>query len=160
MFLTLERLRRIDERLTAGTWHAKADLACNLDRGFKALQRAARRRIAGASGRKLADVPWPLGSVHDLRRTWATHMAAHVNTLTLCEWGGWANAKTCQQFYHKTTAEIEDRGRRAMSDLYRVGQSDAQVTRKPPGDDQLASTGTENAVPATIDAVSARSSIG
>ncbi len=160
VFLTLERLRRIDEHLTAGTWRAKADLVNDLDRAFKALQRAARRRIAREAGRDLADVPWPLGSVHDLRRTWATHMAAHVNTLTLCEWGGWANAKTCQQFYHKTTAAIEDRGRRAMFDLYRVGESDAQVTRKPSGDDQLASTGTENAVPATMDAVSARSSIG
>ena len=47
-----------------------------------------------------------------------------------------------------------------MADLYRVGESDAQVTCKPSADEQLASTGTENAIPATIDAVSARSSIG
>lgn len=77
---------------------------------------------------ELDEVQWTVGSIHDLRRTWATEMATHVDILTLCRWGGWADSKTAQQFYHEVKSETADRARKAMADLYR--ETDAQLTRK------------------------------
>ncbi len=112
----------------------------------------------------MTKVPWTLGSVHDLRRTWATELADHVDLLTLCRWGGWANPAACQQFYHSVKDETAARARRAMAGLYGDGvgdgEIDAQLTRKPISGQTLAATGTENAVPDTMNGESARSSIG
>ena len=128
VFLSLTRLRAIDERLKADDWRPKADIVNNLDVRFKAIQRRARRRIATLAHCELDNVQWTVGSIHDLRRTWATEIAPHVDILTLCRWGGWADAKTVQQFYHEVKSETADRARQAMADLY--GESDAQLTRK------------------------------
>ncbi len=128
VFLSLARLRAIDERLKADDWRPKADIVNNLDARFKAMQRRARRRIATLTRCELDKVQWNVGCIHDLRRTWATEIATHVDILTLCRWGGWADAKTAQQFYHEVKSETADRARKAMADLYR--ETDAQLTRK------------------------------
>ena len=158
VFLSLERLEAIDGRMNAGRWRPKADLVNNLDRGFKAIQRAARRRTADLRRVILDEVPWAIGCLHDLRRTYATEMATYVDLLTLCRWLGHADPKTTGEFYHSVKAETEEKARRAMAKLY--GQTDAQLTRSPSEPQLLAATGTEIGVPDTISAESARSSIG
>lgn len=119
VFLSLTRLRLIDKRLKTDDWRPKADIVNNLDTRFKAIQRRARRRIATLRQCELDKVQWNVGSIHDLRRTWATEIAPHVDVLTLCRWGGWADAKTVQQFYHEVKTETADRARQAMAELYR-----------------------------------------
>ena len=119
VFLSLTRLRAIDKRLKTDDWRPKADIMNNLDTRFKAIQRRARRRIATLRQCELDKVQWTVGCIHDLRRTWATEIAPHVDVLTLCRWGGWADAKTVQQFYHEVKTETADRARQAMAELYR-----------------------------------------
>ena len=67
MFLSLARLRAIDERIKADDWRPKADIVHNLDARFKAIQRRARRRIATLRQCELDKVQWTVGSIHDLR---------------------------------------------------------------------------------------------
>ena len=126
VFLSLARLRTLDARLRADRWGPKAKLVNNLGMDFEAIQVRARRRIATLRQCELDRVPWTIGTLHDLRRTWATEIAPHVDLLTLCRWGGWADAKTVQQFYHEVKSETADRARQAMADLYR--ETDTKLT--------------------------------
>ncbi len=144
--------------MNAGRWRPKADLVNNLDRGFKAIQRAARRCTADLRRVILDEVPWAIGCLHDLRRTYATEMATYVDLLTLCRWLGHADPKTTGEFYHRVKAETEEKARRAMDNRY--GQTDAQLTRSPSEGQSLAATGTESGVPDTMNANCGCSSIG
>ena len=69
----------------------------------------ARRRI------RVEKVEWPTGTLHDLRRTYATNMAQHVDVFTLTRWFGHADPKTTMRFYHQTTGEIEEQARRSLA---------------------------------------------
>ena len=158
VFLSLSRLEAIGERMKAGRWRPKAELVNNTNKTYKAIQRVARRRLADLRGVELDDVPWTIGSIHDLRKTWATEMAPHVDLLTLCRWGGWANAETVQQFYHEVKSETADRARKAMADLYR--ETDKQLTSWPSGRESRAATGTETRRGDSMNADCACSSIG
>ncbi len=158
VFLSLERLEAIDGRMKAGRWRPTADLVNNLNRGFEAIQRAAHRHIADLRRVNLDDVPWTIGSLHDLRRTYATEAATDVDLLTLCRWLGHADPKTTREFYHRVKAETEEKARRAMDKRY--GQTDAQLTRSPSEGQSLAATGTESGVPDTMNANCGCSSIG
>lgn len=158
VFLSLSRLAAIDERMKAGRWRPKAELVNNLNKIFKAIQRVARRRMADLQGVELDDVPWTIGSIHDLRRTYATEMATHVDLLTLCRWLGHADPKTTGAFYHQVKAETEEKARRAMAKLY--SQTDAQLTRSPSERQSLAATGTETRRGDRMNADCACSSIG
>ena len=130
LFLSLERLAALDRMVRAGTWTEKTLLVNNLGRGFEVIQRHARARLAERRGVEVAKVDWPVGTLHDLRRTYGTTMARHVDILTLCRWIGHADPKTTGEFYHAVQTETEDRARAAMSAAYGA-EPDAQRTRKP-----------------------------
>lgn len=130
VFLNLDRLRAIDERLRCGRWKAKSELVNNLGRQFTRIQERARSQIAKDRGVPLSKVEWSIGSPHDLRRTYASLMAPHVDLLTLCRWMGHSDPKTTKQFYHDTHEATEARARCAMAgwtgDQYRFStDSDA-----------------------------------
>jgi len=118
VFLSLERLRQIDQRMRAGTWGPKSELINNFGRRFRTIQRHARQYLAEQRGVKLADVEWRIGSVHDLRRTYATTMAQHVDMMTLTRWLGHADVNTTQRFYHEALNETAERARNAISAVY------------------------------------------
>ena len=160
VFLTLARLRAIDERIRAGEWGPKAELVNNLAKTFQAIQRGARGRLAAERGVVLEKVPWAMASIHDLRRTYATEMATQVDLLTLCRWLGHADPKTTREFYHRVKAETVAKGRRAMADLYQSAESCTVFARSASDGQNLAATGTENGVPDTMNAVCGCSSIG
>jgi integrase len=43
---------------------------------------------------------WAHLSPHDLRRTWATALKAEdVESLIVCDWGGWSNLETFLEHY-------------------------------------------------------------
>lgn len=47
------------------------------------------------------DDGWRHLGPHDLRRTWATHLAGcDINPLLVCEWGGWEKLSTFLEHYH------------------------------------------------------------
>ncbi len=60
------------------------------------------------------DVPWPLGSLHDLRRTYGTQMARAVPMHVLKEYMGHADIKTTQSFYLAAETEDATRARQAL----------------------------------------------
>ena len=130
VFLTLERLAAIDARMKASRWGPKTDLMNNLGRDLQVIQRHARRLLAEKTERTLDEIAWVDGTLHDFRRTYATHMAPHVDLLTLCRWLGHANPKTTQEFYHDVNGEARDRAREAMAGWVLRSKTDEQLTSK------------------------------
>jgi integrase len=52
--------------------------------------------IMAAGGQEM----WAYVSPHDLRRTWATNLkGADVESLVVCDWGGWSDLETFLQHY-------------------------------------------------------------
>lgn len=129
VFLSLDRLAAIDARMEAETWPVKSQPVNNLIRDFKVIQTHARGLLAKQRKVKLEKVDWPIGTIHDLRRTYATEMASHVDLLTLTRWLGHADPKTTQVFYHRVRPETEVRARRALSDLYGRNRTHSGHTR-------------------------------
>ena len=101
-----------------------------------------------------------MGSIRDLRWTYATEMATQVDLLTLCRWLGHAGPKTTREFYHRVKAETVAKARRAMVDLYQAVGNCAQPARSAASGENLPATGTKHCVPDTMNAQGARSSIG
>lgn len=49
------------------------------------------------------DEMWQFVTMHDLRRTWATALAAaDVDPLLVCDWGGWSDLETFLEHYRGT----------------------------------------------------------
>ncbi|MCP3904507.1 MAG: tyrosine-type recombinase/integrase [Planctomycetes bacterium] len=103
-----------------------------------------------------------MGTPHDLRRTYATEMASHVDLITLTRWLGHADPKTTQEFYHRVRPETEQAARAALDALHGPvrAETDAQVTRNGDPGEIGAADGNGNRVPDTMTAQCARSSIG
>ena len=115
LFLDLPRLAAIDGRLKAGTLHPRADLVNNLSRDFKAIQQRARELLAERRGVPLESVDWPVGTLHDLRRTWCTRVAAAVPMHVVKELAGHANISTTAAFYLATSESDAEKVRSALS---------------------------------------------
>ena len=86
-------------------------------------------------------------------------MARVVPIHVLCTWLGHASMETTRDFYLAADERDTDSGRAAMTRLYNR-QTDAHLTRT--GDSVVGTTitATENRLPDTINADSARSSAG
>ena len=60
---------------------------------------AEREALAEATG----DERWAYLTMHDLRRTWATQLkGANVDSLLVCDWGGWEDLETFLDHYRGT----------------------------------------------------------
>lgn len=115
VFLDLDRLAALGAKDKAGTLHPRADLVNNLLRDFKAIQGRARALIADRKGVSLNQIDWPVATLHDLRRTWCTRVAAAVPMHVLKELAGHANISTTATFYLTTTASDAEKVRAALS---------------------------------------------
>jgi len=103
LFLSLNRLKRIGAKTAGGSWKVDAKLVNNLLRDFHHIHRAA----------GLGD---PVGTIHDLRKSYGTHMASKIPMHTLQAFMGHANISTTAKFYCRVTKEDEDKARAAMRD--------------------------------------------
>ena len=95
LFLSLNRLKRIGAKTADGSWKVDAKLVNNLLRDFHHIHRAA----------GLGD---PVGTIHDLRKSYGTHMASKIPMHTLQAFMGHANISTTAKFYCRVTKEDED----------------------------------------------------
>lgn len=76
--------------------------------------RTIERWVKGAGQRlyeQTDDVGWTYLTPHDLRRTWATLLAAdRVDPLLVCDWGGWDDLETFLEHYRGTySPEVQRR---------------------------------------------------
>jgi integrase len=83
------------------------------------IQKNAQEKLAKDREVGLEKVPWPIGSIHDLRKTYCTRMAeAGVPMNALQQWAGHSNPKTTMAYYTATTEAMAERGRTALAALY------------------------------------------
>lgn len=74
---------------------------------------ADREALADATG----DERWEYLTMHDLRRTWATQLkGANVDSLLVCDWGGWTDLDTFLEHYRGTYApDVQLRERKKVA---------------------------------------------
>lgn len=74
---------------------------------------ADREALAAETG----DERWEYLTMHDLRRTWATQLkGANVDSLLVCDWGGWEDLETFLDHYRGTYApDVQAREREKVS---------------------------------------------
>jgi len=101
LFLSLQRLAGIDRRLVDGVLPVNVDMVNNLGKNFNAIQNRAEIN--------------PLGSLHDLRRTYCTRIAGVVPMHVLKEYAGHATIETTCAFYLKTSDDDAAKVRKALS---------------------------------------------
>ncbi len=90
-FLKLARLDTLAAKLAAGTLRPTYQVINNVLTRFQQIQRRAYRSLGGRHR---------VGTVHDLRRSFATTMAhAGVPIVVLCRWMGHSTVKVTEQFY-------------------------------------------------------------
>jgi len=82
--------------------------------------RTLRRWLAAAArsvAKETGDNAWNYLSMHDLRRTWATNLAAAgVDPMILLSWGGWSDIETFRQAYRGEYAPSAHRREREKVD--------------------------------------------
>ncbi len=103
LFLSLIRLRRIGAKVAAGKWKADAKLCNNLLRGFRKVH-------------DLAKLPEPVGTIHDLRKSYGTYMASRMPMHVLQVYMGHANITTTAKYYCRVQEQDADAARKAMRD--------------------------------------------
>lgn len=91
LFVDLERLAVINEKMRDGTWRDRAETCNNVLRDFKVIQKTA----AG----HLGNDDWAIGNIHDLRRTYGTRLADVVPMHVLQKWMGHSDASVTARFY-------------------------------------------------------------
>ncbi|MEE9130607.1 MAG: tyrosine-type recombinase/integrase [Phycisphaerales bacterium] len=108
-FLSLQRLAILAATEDVSEEILANRLVNNVLRKFRQLQRYARARLADQRGVDVDRVEWAIGSVHDLRRSFATHMAPHVSMVELQHLMGHANIGTTQMFYCQVSDDLGDK---------------------------------------------------
>ncbi|MGB9987328.1 tyrosine-type recombinase/integrase [Salarchaeum japonicum] len=72
-------------------------------------------RAAGELAGEIEEPGWNYLTFHDLRRTWATALkSAEVDSLLVCDWGGWDDLETFLEHYRGTyspDAQKRERGK-------------------------------------------------
>jgi integrase len=123
VFLDLRRVRRANQRLDSGP-DQPLNLASNIACRFKRIQRAAHALLAKLQGCDLAEVPWELGTPHDLRRTYGTRLARSGTPIhVLKEFMGHSSITTTQEFYLASNSQDADRLRRVLAQQLDAGNS-------------------------------------
>jgi integrase len=88
--------------MAAGKWRADTKLVNNLIRDFHKVQRA-------------AGLDEPLGTVHDLRKSFGTHTASVVPLPVLREWMGHSSVSTTAKFYCRVRESAANKLRQSMT---------------------------------------------
>lgn len=123
VFLSLRRLAKLGAVLRAkGKLGENYELVNNIQARFDLIQRNARQLLAAGRGVQPESVPWPHGSLHDLRRTYGTRMARIVPMHVLKEYMGHAKITTTQEYYLAAETEDAERARAAMDALLNGGR--------------------------------------
>ncbi|MCP3903799.1 MAG: tyrosine-type recombinase/integrase [Planctomycetes bacterium] len=117
VFVCLERLLALDAKQKAGTLRGDFEIVNNVLRDFKTIQSHAFTKMKGEH---------PIGTVHDLRKTYGTWMSEAVPMHVLQRLMGHADISTTARFYLGTVDAYSDRIRNALS-----VKTDAHQTRKP-----------------------------
>jgi len=99
LFLSLDRLAFITAKQMAGTLHHRFVPVNNLRRDFHKIQQQARILLASQQDVTPDEIEWPIGSLHDARRTFCTRTADLVPMHVLQQWAGHANISTTASFY-------------------------------------------------------------
>ena len=127
VFLSLDRLAKMAALLaTKGKLGPNYEPVNNMKARFDLIQKKARGLLAQERGMAVDDVAWPLGTLHDLRRTYGTRMARVVPMHVLKEYMGHAMITTTQEYYLAAETQDADRARAAMESLVdpkRTGES-------------------------------------
>jgi len=87
---------------------SRSDTAGVTTRTLRRWMKDAREELA-----QLEEDRWRHLTMHDLRRTWATHLKSEdVDALLVCDWGGWEDLETFLNAYRGTfTPEAQKRER-------------------------------------------------
>jgi len=116
VFLSLTRLKRLRFKLEAdGSVPAKFDVINNMLRIFKTIQADGRAAIAESKDVPIEQVDWPIGCLHDMRRTYGTWMADKIPMHVLQKYMGHQDISTTSKYYLGVTSESADRARQAVS---------------------------------------------
>ena len=115
LFISRDRLIVLGRKLDDGTLRAGYEPINNMLRKFKDIQREARALLAKRRGVALDKVDWPVGTIHDMRRTYITEMAEHTDIITLTRWVGHKDPKTTMQYYHRTKSSAAERAKRVAA---------------------------------------------
>ena len=107
-FLSLQRLVMLNARFDTAKEIQAFRLMNNTLREFKRIQTSARRFLAKRQGRELKDMDWRIGTIHDLRKSYGTHMAKHVSMPELKKLMGHASITTTSEFYVDVSADVAD----------------------------------------------------
>ncbi len=89
--------------MASGKWKADAKLVNNLLRDFHRVH-------------ALAGLTEPVGTIHDLRKSYGTYMASRIPMHVLQEYMGHSNIATTARFYCRVQKQDADTARRAMRD--------------------------------------------
>ena len=108
-FIDLARLRVLAATEDMSQEILGGRLVNNLLRMFKRLQGYARARLAAQRGVEIHEIEWPIGSVHDLRRSFATHMAPHVSMVELQHLMGHSSITTTAAFYVNVSDDLGEK---------------------------------------------------
>ena len=117
MFIDLGRLDTLEAKAQAGTLRDGYEPVNNVLRGFKVIQRRAFAELEGDH---------PIGTIHDLRKTYGTWMADVVQLHRLQRLMGHADIKTTMTFYVDADDAYDERIRDATT-----VETDKQVTKSP-----------------------------
>ncbi len=118
VFLSLDRLAKMSAVMAAkGKLGPNYEPVNNMKARFDLIQTKARTLLAKERGVPVDEVPWPHGTVHDLRRTYGTRMARVVPMHVLKEYMGHAKITTTQEYYLAAETQDADRARAAMEAL-------------------------------------------
>jgi integrase len=116
VFITVNRLEQLQRHITGdGRLPSQIKPMWNMLATFHDIQRRAEARLCELdikAGRE--PYKWPLGTLHDLRKTYCTWLAEHVPMNVLREWAGHASITTTAEFYLATGDAAADRARKAL----------------------------------------------
>jgi hypothetical protein len=105
------------------------ELVNNLAKRFGTVQKDARKLLAERLGVEPREVPWPIGSLHDLRRTYGTQMARVLPIHVLKEYMGHSKIDTTQAFYLAVDTRDADVARDVLGAFLTGGESTSQRGR-------------------------------
>lgn len=98
-FLSLNRLAILAATEDTTQELGSGKLVNNVLRTFKRLQVKVRTALAEQRGVPVERIEWRLGCVHDLRKSFATHMARHISMVELQKLMGHASLTTTGEYY-------------------------------------------------------------
>ena len=112
LFLSLKRLRALEGHRDLMSQPPAGSLVNSLLRDFKVIQNAARARL---EARADEPVEWRSGTLHDLRKSYGTHMAKLVSMNDLKVLMGHASITTTAEYYLDPSDDVADKSREVFA---------------------------------------------